>query len=111
MPEEQSTKIFNETKAKLSKASGVIINHLDSMKDGEKVTLKDLLEKIKSEAIDIKPLNISLFTNMVVDSYPGVERAKGKNAGIYKGNAPVKASDNRPRCVECGKVRKAKKSA
>lgn len=94
---------------KLNAASELIVQRLDEMDEGDKVTLKDLAEMI-TKRLDIPPANLNPLINLVVDNYPGLSRAKGRHGGIYKGDAPLTAKqlDHRERCPHCHQVMRAK---
>lgn len=94
---------------KLNAASELIVQRLDEMDEGDKVTLKDLAEMI-TKRLDIPPANLNPLINLVIDNYPGLSRAKGRHGGIYKGDAPLTAKqlDHRERCPHCKQVMRVK---
>lgn len=81
--------VFNATKA-----------YLDGMKDNERITSKDLVDKIV--ATTQKPIMMvsGLVTVYVHNYYPGITIKNGQNGGIIKG-IPKPRIDARPRCHEC----------
>jgi hypothetical protein len=71
--------------------------------DGEKIVLKDLLDKVVAET-GVKAYKASGIINAYLDSKDsGVEVEAGRNGGCYKGGKP-KRVDSRPRCDSCHQV-------
>lgn len=84
---------------------------LDALEDGEKTTLKDLIDKVVAET-KIKVSIANGLVPMVVHEWASFGKGsveKGRNGGVFKGGKPVRV-DPRPRCPECGQVDRRKLS-
>lgn len=82
---------------------------LDALENGEKTTLKDLIDKVVAET-SIQVSIANGLVPMVVHEWAkngngSVE--KGRNGGVFKGGKPVRV-DPRPRCEACGQVDRRK---
>lgn len=84
--------VFNATK-----------EHLDAMKDGERITMRDLITKVISDTK--KPISMvsGLVPVYVHNYYQGITIRNGQNGGITKG-APKPKIDLRMRCDKCTQV-------
>lgn len=83
----------------------IVVAQLDSMKDGEKTTLKTLAQLV-SEQTGIKGTGILPVISLIVKGYSGVSIELGRFGGIYKGQRPsaMREPDTRQRCPSCKQV-------
>lgn len=83
---------------------------LDNLQDGEKTTLKDLIDKVVAET-NIKVSIANGLVPMVVHEWANLGAGsveKGRNGGVFKGGK-VPRVDPRPRCETCNQVIRPKK--
>lgn len=89
-----------------------IFKVLDPLEEGEKTTIKDLIDKVVAE----KNIKVSIANGLVpmvvhelaAEGICAVE--KGRGGGVFKGRKPLRV-DPRPRCPTCGQVDRKKLSA
>lgn len=77
---------------------------LDGMENGSRMQVQDLIDKVIAKTM----VKISIATYLVpifARDYPGVEVYRGRNGGVYKGGKKIR-QDMRPRCGECGQVKR-----
>jgi len=89
----------------VSSVKGSVYKILDSLADGEKTTLKDLIDKVVAET-EVQVSIANGLVPMVVhewadNGYGSVE--KGRNGGVFKGGKPIRI-DPRERCLTCNQV-------
>ena len=92
----------NSTSETLILARQIITQKLDALKDGERITLRDLIDLIVFET----HMPVSLANGIIpslVKEYPGVEVSAGRSGGVFKGGKPIRI-DPRPRCPQCTQV-------
>src|SRR5258708_14228887 len=76
---------------------------LDELKEGEKISLRDLTDKVvyaTKKPISIVNGLVSYYTH---NGYVGVRVERGRTGGVIKG-AKVQHIDRRARCTECTQV-------
>lgn len=90
--QETMSKVIESTKRQFADVS-----------DGEKIVLKDLLDKVVAET-GVKAYKASGIINAYLDSSDsGVEVHAGRGGGCYKGKKNTRV-DSRPRCDSCHQV-------
>lgn len=94
---------LNELLRKVNEATEHAIQNL---KEGQKISLKELTEKV-AHFLDLSQTQCAPFVTMFVKQYDKCTMQKGRNGGIYKGK-PVKKQDKTPRCMACGQKIKSK---
>lgn len=85
---------------------------LDALVQGEKTTLKDLIDKVVAETnVQVSTANglVPMVVHEWADNGNGSVE-KGRNGGVFKGGKPIRI-DPRPRCPTCGQVDRRKQAA
>jgi hypothetical protein len=102
--ENPSYKITNEP---VYKGMDEVFEHtrkiIEGMDQGEKITVKDLADKVHSKVIEMPVGNVTNLVQMFVKRSKDVTVEIGRGGGVYKGGKP-KRVDNRPRCPSCNQV-------
>lgn len=83
-----------------------VFNHtchiIEKMQDGEKITVRDLVDKVAAE-VKMGIGNVHNLVQMFLKKRKDVTVEIGRGGGVYKGGKP-KRVDNRPRCTSCNQV-------
>lgn len=90
---------INETMEMIRNATMKI---LEPMKDGERITIQDLKDKV----IFATQLPVSIVNGlvpMILHEYDGGTIESGRGGGFFKGGK-IQRTDARPRCNECHQV-------
>lgn len=82
------------------KFTRVIIN---DMKQGEKITVRDLSDKVAAQIDNLPSGNITNLVQMFLKQCKDVSVEIGRGGGVFKGGKP-KRVDIRPRCQTCNQV-------
>lgn len=93
----------------MSVVADIVVNYLNGMQQGEKITLKDLAAKV-SEKTGLQGSAVIPVISLITKSYEGITIEKGRFGGIYKGGREVTAKkpDERKRCETCHQVIRTK---
>lgn len=76
---------------------------IDTMKDGEKIAIRDLVDKVTSK-VDMSSGNVMGLVQLFCKRSKGLVSVEvGRGGGVFKGGKP-KRVDNRPRCTTCNQV-------
>jgi hypothetical protein len=75
---------------------------IDVMQQGEKITVRDLVDKVLAE-VKMPSGNVTSLVQMYLKSDKSVSVEIGRGGGVFKGGKP-KRIDNRPRCNSCNQV-------
>lgn len=90
-----------ETMSKVKEATNEVLN---AMENETKIQLEDLIDRVIAKT-GVKISIATYLAPMFARDYPGVEICRGRGGGVYKGGKRVR-QDVRPRCAECGQVRR-----
>lgn len=104
---EPSIELSPGIKNNMDKVFSSAKNIIDELEDGEKIIIRDLVDKV---VFDTKLSNsiVNSYVDVFVHSYEAVKVEKGRGGGVFKGGRP-KRVDNRPRCLSCYQVLRDKK--
>lgn len=75
---------------------------IEDMQQGEKITVRDLVDKVSSE-VNMGIGNVHNLVQMFLKKRKDVTVEIGRGGGVFKGGKP-KRVDNRPRCASCNQV-------
>lgn len=87
----------------MNEVFGLVQISISEMKNGEKITVRDLIDKISAQLPKMQAGNIANLVMMYVHSSKEVSVEVGRGGGIYKGGKPRRV-DPRPRCPTCTQV-------
>lgn len=96
-------KRLNDVLKKVNEATAQAIENLE---DGQKISLKELTEKV-ANFLDLSQNQCAPFVTMFVKQHDRCTMVKGRNGGIYKGKT-IKKIDDTPKCQSCGQKLKPK---
>ena len=75
---------------------------IDTMKHGEKIAIRDLVDKVASK-VDMSGGNVMGLVQLFCKRSKEVSVEVGRGGGVFKGGKP-KRVDTRPRCATCNQV-------
>lgn len=75
---------------------------IDDMKQGEKISVADLVCKVAS-GVKMTQSNVTNLVQMYLKQCKSITVEVGRGGGVYKGGKP-KRIDTRPRCPSCNQV-------
>lgn len=76
---------------------------IDTMKDGEKIAIGDLVDQVASK-VEMSGGNVMGLVKLFCKRSKGLVSVEvGRGGGVFKGGKP-KRIDNRPRCTTCNQV-------
>jgi hypothetical protein len=81
---------------------------LDAMKQGDKISIKDLSNQV-AEKLDLAVSAVKDLVGLAAHNYDGVEVSRGRFGGVFKGERIKK--EIRPKCQACGQTIRAKKNS
>jgi hypothetical protein len=93
----------------MNQVASIVETHLNGMKEGEKITLKDLSKKVFDQTGLVGSI-VTPVISLLTKTWPGITIEKGRFGGIYKGGRAVTAKkpDDRERCQHCKQVIRTK---
>ncbi len=107
--ENQSLNVVGEETLSVYAGMNEVFDHtrqiIDTMKQGEKIAIRDLVDKVAAK-VDMSGGNVMGLVQLFCKRSKEVSVEVGRGGGVFKGGKP-KRVDNRPRCITCHQVVRA----
>ena len=81
---------------------------LESMKEGDKISLRDLSNQV-AEKLGLAVSAVKDLVGLAAHNFEGVDVSRGRFGGVFKGERIKK--EIRPKCDACGQTIRAKKNS